>query len=295
MSPEARQSVTIALAQTPVIPDVSRNLGHITAMMRKAKAAGADLVQFTEGALSGYGRKVLTPFEQWRAEDWAQLRQASDRVASLANELGLWILIGSVHPLENGSRPHNSLYLIGPDGTVRTRYDKRFCSHAELSGWYTPGAEPILFEVNGVRFGCAICLEIRFPEVFDEYRRLGAQCVLVSTFTAARLDKEDARQDDIFAITAQAHAANNSFWVSLVTPSNPFQGPVTQLIDPLGKIVAKASRHRNTLVLGRVDIGEGSLWNKIGFGRAWRDSARDGAIYRALRIDTPRSRDRQRF
>lgn len=295
MNAVERQGVAIALAQTPVSPDVSCNLRHIAAMMTKAKAAGADLVQFTEGALSGYGRKVLTPFEQWRAEDWARLRQASDQIASLASELGLWVLTGSVHPLENGSRPHNCLYLIGPDGTLRTRYDKRFCSHNELAGWYTPGAEPILFEINGVRFGCAICLEVRFPEVFDEYRRLGAQCVLVSSFTAARRDKEDARQDDIFAVTAQAHAANNNFWVSLVTPSNPFQGPVTQLIDPLGSVVAKASRHRSALVIGRVDTDEGSVWGKIGFGRAWRDSARSGGIYRALKVDTPRSRDRQRF
>ncbi|HJR22347.1 MAG TPA: carbon-nitrogen hydrolase family protein, partial [Dongiaceae bacterium] len=233
MTADARQSVTIALAQTPVSPDASLNLGRIATMMTRAKAAGADLVQFTEGALSGYGRKVLTPFERWRVEDWTRLRRVSDEIATLAGKLGLWVLMGSVHPLENGSRPHNCLYLIGPDGRVRTRYDKRFCSHNELAGWYTPGAEPVVFEINGVRFGCAICLEVRFPEVFDEYRRLGVQCVLVSSFTPSRLDREDARQDDIFAVTAQAHAANNGFWVSLVTPSNPFQGPVTQLIDPL--------------------------------------------------------------
>ena len=70
---------------------------------------------------------------------------------------------------------------------------------------------------------------------------------------------------------------------------------MTQLIDPLGNVVAKASRHRSALVVGCVDIGEGSLWSKIGFGRAWRDSARSGAIYRELRVDTPRSRDRRSF
>ncbi len=288
-------SVIIALAQSPVSADVPRNLHHIKALMRKAKAAGADLVQFTEGALSGYGRKVLAPFEQWRAENWAELRAASDEIARLAGELGLWTLVGSVHPLEDGRRPHNCLYLIGPDGRVRTRYDKRFCSHNELAGWYTPGSEPILFEINGVRFGCAICIEVRFPEVFDEYRRLGAHCVLVSTFTAARHNQEDARQDDIFAVTAQAHAANNSYWVSLVTPSNRFQGPVTQLIDPLGNVVEKSGRHRSELVVGRIDIGEGGLWHKIGFGRTWRDAARSGEIYRDRRVDTQRSRDRQSF
>src|SRR4029434_6425069 len=48
LSTDAPQSVTIALAQTPVGPDVSRNLRHITAMMAKAKAAGASLVELTE-------------------------------------------------------------------------------------------------------------------------------------------------------------------------------------------------------------------------------------------------------
>lgn len=288
-------AVTIALAQTPVSVDVSRNARHIKAVMRRAKAAGADLVQFTEGALSGYGRKVLTPFEHWRAEDWARLRTASVEIARLASELNLWVLLGSIHPLEDGTRPHNCLYLIGPDGTLRTRYDKRFCSQAELTGWYTPGSETIVFEIHGVRFGCAICLEVRFPEVFDEYRRLGVHGVLVSTFTAARNDKEDAKQDNIFAITAQAHAANNGYWVGLVTPSNPFQGPVTQLIDPLGNIVAKSSRHRSDLVVGRIDVGQDSLWQKIAVGSAWRDSARSGAVYRERRVDTPRSRVRQAF
>jgi hypothetical protein len=58
---------------------------------------------------------------------------------------------------------------------------------------------------------------------------------------------------------------------------------------------SRASRHRSALVVDRVDVGEGSLGSKIGFGRAWRDSARSGAIYRELKVDTPRSRDRQRF
>jgi deaminated glutathione amidase len=295
MNAAAPQAVMIALAQTPVGVDVARNARHIKVMMRKAKAAGADLVQFTEGALSGYGRKVLTPFEQWRTEDWSRLRHESDAIASLAGELGLWVLMGSVHPLENGCRPHNCLYLIGPDGALRTRYDKRFCSHSELTAWYTPGSEPVVVEINGVRLGCAICLEVRFPEVFDDYRRLGVHGVLVSAFTAARDDKEDAKQDDIFAITAQAHAANNCYWLTLVTPSNRFQGPVTQLIDPLGNVVATSTRHRADLVLGRIEIGEGSLWHRIASGRAWRESARRGEIYRGRRTNTPRSRNRATF
>ena len=68
---------------------------------------------------------------------------------------------------------------------------------------------------------------------------------------------------------------------------------MTQLIDPLGNVVEKSARHRSDLVVGRIDVGEGSLWHKAGFGRAWRESARGGEIYRARRVGTPRSRDRE--
>jgi hypothetical protein len=71
---------------------------------------------------------------------------------------------------------------------------------------------------------------------------------------------------------------------------------VTQFVDPLGNVVAKASRHRSQLVIGRADIGEGSIWDKDRRWVApWRASARSGAIYRERRVDTPRSRDRHSF
>ncbi len=70
--------------------------------------------------------------------------------------------------------------MIAPDGTVVTRYDKRFLSHTEVSWIYTPGTEPVVFEAGGLRFGCALCIEVSFPEIFADYERLDADCVLVS-------------------------------------------------------------------------------------------------------------------
>jgi predicted amidohydrolase len=58
-------SLLIAATQAPVTVDVAKNSATIRDMMRRAKAKGANLAHFTEGALSGYGRKEMTPFEQW--------------------------------------------------------------------------------------------------------------------------------------------------------------------------------------------------------------------------------------
>src|SRR5207248_2064216 len=79
-----------------------------------------------------------------------------------------------------------------------TGYDKRFLSHTEGTGWHTPGRDPCVFEVEGWRFGCALCIELHFAEVFQQYAVLDVACVLCSAYA------DDAR----FGIQAQGYAAS---------------------------------------------------------------------------------------
>ncbi|MFE4336056.1 nitrilase-related carbon-nitrogen hydrolase, partial [Streptomyces sp. NPDC056831] len=68
-------------------------------------------------------------------------------------------------------RPHNSLYVVSDEGALAARYDKRYLSNTELSYLYTPGTAPLVFEVDGIRFGTALCIEANFPELFEQYER----------------------------------------------------------------------------------------------------------------------------
>ena len=273
--------VRLALAQTRVGTDVSVNGAAIRAAMKRAKTAGAEVVQFTEGALSGYGRKEMRPFETWSERDWRALESETGRILDLARTLALWVAFGSVSRVPGAAHPHNCLFVVDPDGRIQGRYDKRFCSHNELAGWHTPGFAPHVFEARGLRFGCLICLDGRFPEVWEEYRDLGVHCVLFSTFTAGRHSERDAAQDALFGITAQAQAASHAYWVSVVTPANPVQGTRTQLITPLGEVETRCRRHRNGIAVGTLDLGPEGLWQATARSRRWRAAAREGGIYRA--------------
>jgi deaminated glutathione amidase len=288
------EGIRIAAAQTFVTTDVARNGAAIRDAMRHAADQGAELVHFTEGALSGYGRKELKPFAQWTQHDWTSLRRESEQTAEHAHRLGLWAIFGSVHRLEDGLLPHNSLYVIGPGGNVVTRYDKRFCSHNEISGWYTAGSDPRSFEAKGVRFGCAICLDGTFAEVFDDYRKRGVQCVLLSAFAAGAgaAQKEDA---DGWGAIARAQAIHHTYWISLVTPANKFQSTPTQIVEPRGTVTAKCARHRPQIALCHIDLGPDGLWGATAWGRAWRDKARSREIYGDRSAQSGRSADRTSF
>jgi predicted amidohydrolase len=71
-----------------------------------------------------------------------------------------------------------------------------------LSYMYTPGSVPVTFEVDGLRFGCAMGIEVHFPEVFAEYERLDVDGVLFSTGGGQTSEGTAA-----FATEAQGHAA----------------------------------------------------------------------------------------
>jgi predicted amidohydrolase len=199
-------SLTIAICQPTASSDPSLNGAEVRRMVREAAAAGARLAHFPEGFLSGYAAENVST---WEDVHWGVVRHQLEDVAALAGELGMWIALGSAHPLTPPHWPHNSLYVISDEGKVVDRYDKRKCSQTELTRFYTPGFEPVVFEVDGLRFGTAICIEVNFPDLFADYDRLGVDCVLLSAYPV----------DSIFATKARAYAAIHNYWLSLSVPA----------------------------------------------------------------------------
>ncbi len=249
-------------------------------MMALAAQADAALVQFPEGALSGY---VKAQINTWGDVDWHAQRAELELILQAAQRLGVWVVLGCNHRLTAPSRPHNSLYVISPGGRIETRYDKRRCSNAEISDWYSPGFEPIVFDAGGFRFGCALCIEIQFPELFTEYERLGADAVLFSSYS----------RDPIFAVQAQGYAAATTLWISMVVPAACSDVAPSRLIGPNGRELARCRVDaRSEFAIAMLDRTDPALDVALTKARPWRATARLGDIYRNRRIDDERSRDR---
>src|SRR5205807_1210524 len=153
------------------------------------------------------------------------------------------------------------------------------------TGWHTPGRDPCVFEVDGWRFGCALCIEIHFPEVFQQYAELDVDCVLFSAYA----------DDVMFGIQAQGYAASHSYWVSVSTPTQMSRGLSSRLIAPTGEVQAAATPSVSGIVVERLDE-HCPRW-EIALHRAkpWRARAREGSIYRGRLVRDPRSDARTSF
>jgi predicted amidohydrolase len=263
----SKSPIKIAVAQSRISHDARENGREVRQLMRQAKSEGASLVHFPESAMSGCA-KART--KSWERFDWDALAAELRSVADLARDLGLWAVVGSAHRLTPPHRPYNSLYVISDRGEVATRYDKRFLSHTEVTGWYTPGRECRAFEVGGWRFGCALCIEIHFPEVFHRYAELEVDCLLFSAYA----------DDAMFGIQAQGYAASHSYWVSLSAPTQMSRGLCSRLIAPTGDVQSKATPSASGVIVDLLDERCPRWEVALHRARPWRAEARDGSIYR---------------
>jgi predicted amidohydrolase len=267
--------------------------------MRDAHDRGARLVHFGEGATCWPDKRLMSvdgpdPVgpSDWGRADWDGLHEELRSIAALARELRLWTVVGAVHRLTPPNRPHNSLYVIDDGGDVVTRYDERMLSNTKLRFLYTPGSEPVTFEVDGVRFGCSLGMEVHFPEIFSEYERLDVDCVLFSTMgsPAVQTPPRTSPDSSVFAAEALAHAATNSYWVSYAGCAQDADRAPSGVISPTGRWFARAPQDAVAAV-AVVDLDD----DAPNLARPWRRRARAGLYDDHLVRDDPRSADRAAF
>ncbi|MYQ92969.1 carbon-nitrogen hydrolase family protein [Streptomyces sp. SID4946] len=264
-------------------------------LLRAAGAAGARLVQFPEGSITYPGKHVLSSGPRgtlaaadWSRVDWEVVRAEAASVADLAGELGLWVAFGAPHPLTPPHRPHNSLYVVSDKGVLVSRYDKRYLSHTEVSHMYTPGTEPLVFEVDGIRFGTALCIEVNFPEVFHEYEQLGVDCLLVSVMV------DDAAR----AVVAQAYSTLYNYWVGYSVPAQFGATAPAAVFAPGGRRLASCPADSSPgLAIADIDLDsrDPDIDAALRLARPWRRTARAGLYERHVVRGDRRSDTRSEF
>ncbi len=266
-----KQTLTIATAQSRISSDIEENSRLICLLMEQAKEKGAALVHFPEGALSGY---VKSEIKSWKDVDWNALEGALQNVQHKASDLGIWVVLGCNHMETASLRPFNSLYVISDEGKIAARYDKRYCAHTEIKDWYRAGTQgeagQCIFEVDGFSFGCALCIEINFMDIFDAYEKKDVDCMLFSAYSP----------DPVFWTQASGYAATTNMWFSVANAANCSKKLPSGFIAPSGHSIIRGIKTDDTdLLISILDRADPSLDIALNKARPWRRLAREGKIY----------------
>ncbi|ANL72572.1 nitrilase/cyanide hydratase protein [Rhizobium phaseoli] len=141
-------------------------------------------------------------------------------------------------------------------------------------------------ELDSYRFGCAICIESQFEEVFREYERLGVDGVLFSSYGIA----------PYFQIALRAHAGLNCIWIIAATPVQKAHKGPAGVLGPDGDWAARcAALPKPDFIIATLDRNDAAYDIPLQKARPWRAKARQGDIYREKLVDDRRSGDRTEY
>jgi nitrilase len=171
--------------------DVGLNLDGASRLLREARAQGARVAALPENfAFMGVAEADKSAIAENDGDGPIQ-----SRLASLASELGLWIVAGTI-PLRVPGEARLAAACLVYDAAGRrvARYDKIHLFDVEIPGKderyqesssVRPGATPVCVDTPAGRLGLAVCYDLRFPELFRRLLSLGAEWFcLPSAFTA---------------------------------------------------------------------------------------------------------------
>ncbi len=250
----------IAVCQHSLSGDIEKNLKTTLRQVKDASLKGADIALFPECNLTGYAG---LEFHKYHDEDYKKLQEAIKEIEKKAKELNLWIIVGGYRFESNFDLPYNSLFVITDKGRLEYTYDKRLLTAGD-SGWdneyFTPGKDPITFSIKGIKCGILICHEWRYPELYREYKSLGADLIFQSWYDAnVRPDEYRISGSDHGSLIMGAvrnNAANNYLWIAGSNASNRESSIGSFVARPDGKLVSKLARNKNGILIETVDLSE---------------------------------------
>jgi predicted amidohydrolase len=199
----------IACAQIAAGTDPAKNLEVVEDFTRRAADAGAQLVLFPEATMCRFG-VPLAPVAEPLDGPWA------GAVRSIAGRAGITVVAGMFTPSSDG-RVLNTLIAAG--GGVDTHYHKIHLYDAfgfRESRTVAAGSEPVTITVAGVEVGLTTCYDIRFPELYVELARRGAELITVHASWGAGPGKLDQ-----WTLLARARALDTTGYLAAVDQAYP--------------------------------------------------------------------------
>ncbi|MFF7810888.1 carbon-nitrogen hydrolase family protein [Streptomyces roseolus] len=235
---------TAAAQFAPVAGDIEANVRTIAGLVREAGAAGARLVVFAELSLTGYETALIRkdPALTLTEDDprLGPVREACRAAGTAA------VVNGPVRGA--GSLPGLSTLVIGPDGSLLARYDKRHLYHGDERQTFTAGTADGRFVLDGLRFALATCYDNRFPELAERAAADGCTVYLASSMLEGG--------NDSFETVYPARARDFGLFVALGNSLGPSEvgqgGGRAGIWGPDGTPLADAGPERAGFVMAEV-------------------------------------------
>src|SRR5262245_547239 len=245
----------IGLASPGIATSIGDGLDRMQRLIAEASAQGAQIVCFPEAYLPGLRGQdfEVLPFDQ---TDQERVLRA---VAEWARAYAVATILGMERLTEAGRQI--AAFVIDARGQVQGYQTKNQLDPTE-DRFYLPGNTRQLFEINGTKFGVAICHEgWRYPETVRWAAVRGAKIVFHPQHTGAeregvRLTEWGAASSPYYEKAMMMRSRENTIYFASVNYALRFQESATSLIAPSGECQAYLPYGQEGLLVQAIDVEE---------------------------------------
>ncbi|HPQ50502.1 MAG TPA: carbon-nitrogen hydrolase family protein [Alphaproteobacteria bacterium] len=183
-------TMKVAVLQMTSGSDMAVNIIAFESMVRDAAAAGAYLIASPENS-DLMGLDVTEKVARVCLETDHPMISLCE---SLAQELGVWISLGSIAIKASAQKFYNRSYLFSPAGKVVASYNKIHLFDVDLpsgeirreSKGVEAGDQMVVAHTDFSDVGLSICYDVRFPQIYRKMAQAGAGVLFIpAAFTVS--------------------------------------------------------------------------------------------------------------
>jgi predicted amidohydrolase len=165
----------LAVQMESVIANKYENFEKVLTLVNKRIEPDTDVVILPELWTVGW---ACDEFKECGEE--LETGETVEFLSELAQQYDVNILGGSFVE-KVGDKLYNTCPVISREGELIATYNKNhlFSYYDDCENKYiTEGENPVMVDIEGVKFGLTICYDIRFPEIYRAYRKAGADVLV---------------------------------------------------------------------------------------------------------------------
>jgi predicted amidohydrolase len=243
----------VALASPRIATSLEDGLEKIDRSLAEAAAQRARIVCFPEAYLPGLRGQDFDVI----AWDRAVEERAVAAIAALARKHAVAAIVGVEHVAYAGREI--AAIVFDAHGRLLGMQTKNQIDPSE-DEFYVPGDERRLFEIDGVKFGIAICHEgWRYPETVRWAAVRGAKIVFHPQHTGneragMQLSHWGAAENPYYEKAMMMRSRENTIYFASVNYALRFQESATSLIAPSGECQAFLPYGREGVLVQSIDV-----------------------------------------
>lgn len=244
----------IALASPRVATTWNEGLEKIKWLLSEASAQGAEIVCFPEAYLPGLRGQdfEVFPFSHQQREQSLRAVVEWSRMYKIATILGMERLTDC---------RQIAAFVINANGAILGYQTKNQLDPSE-ERFYKPGNTRQLFEINGVKFGVAICHEgWRYPETVRWAAVRGAKIVFHPQLTGTeqegvQLTEWGRVSNPYYEKAMMMRSRENTIYFASVNYALRYQESATSLIAPSGECQAYLPYGQEGILVQEINVEE---------------------------------------